>query len=158
MTGEAGVPPGCSAENTPVRPVVELTPEFATSVAYEILEVAQSESRRGVDYFPIDECWVGEDLSIYLRYRLGVDGSYRAGWRIHNPHIDPTSSGYALDSHSQGFYFYHDLAAPPEPEWVDRLGYRWYGYGPTPSLSWEAIVDQQPRIITLRELAAGGAR
>jgi hypothetical protein len=73
------------------------------------------------------------------------------GWRIADPHIDPTSSGYALDAHTQAFYLYHDLPEGPGPAWIDHLGYRWYGFGPEPTSSWEAAVEQQPRVVTLRQ-------
>jgi hypothetical protein len=146
-----GVPPGASPDSVPVRPVVELTPQWAEAVGRKILDVADSDSEHDISATRIDECWVGADLAIYVRHRLGTEQDYRVGRRIADPHIDPTSCGYALDAHSQAVYLYYDLPGPPDPSWIDHLGYRWYGSGPEPTPSWEAAVERQPRVVTLRQ-------
>ncbi|MFC5996817.1 hypothetical protein ACFQE5_21650 [Pseudonocardia hispaniensis] len=145
-------PLGRPEENTPLRPVVELTAEWATAVAQEFVDLVWREQERGLEPLPppVDECWVGQDLAVYIRYRIG---DWRLGRRIPDPHIDPTSGGYALSAREQGFYFFHDLYSPPPREFTDRLGYEWYQCGPEPEpeRSWRYAVEEQPRIATVRE-------
>lgn len=145
-----GVPPGTTPDCVPARPVVELTTEWAAAVAEAILDSADEAGRKGLDPPVIDECWVGGDLAIYLRYRIGPDARVRIGRRIPDSHIDPTSGGYALGLPEQGFAYLHDLAAPPHGPWTDRVGYEWHGYGsPPPQPSWEDAVEGE-RLRTLR--------
>lgn len=151
MTGhEQGVPPGGTPDNTPVRPVVVLTAQWAEDVGRALLHWADDAERKGLSPPAIDEVWVGADLALYVRYRVGAIDEVRVGRRVPNSHIDPTSSGYAESAEKQGFAYLYDLQGPPFVAWVDRLGYQWYCYGPTPQESWEFAVEQQPRLVTLR--------
>lgn len=141
-------PLGQPEKNTPLRPVVELTAEWATAVAREFVDVVREAQEKNLDPPPIDECWVGQDLAMYIRYRIGT---WTLGRRIPDPHIDPTSGGYALGEREQAFYYLYDLHSPPPRAWTDRLGYEWYGFGPQPDPSWEYAVEEMPRIATTRE-------
>ncbi len=143
---------GQPVENAPLRPVVELTPEWATAVAYAFIDVVTSEERQGLDPPQVDECWVAEDLAVYLRYRVGVDGEIKVGTRIPDSNIDPTSAGYALDPRQQAFYFLHDIDTAPPAQWTDQLGYGWFGYESPPQGSWQYAVEELPRIVTVRRL------
>ena len=142
---------GSPAPNTPLRPVVKLTPEWAESVAREFVARIEAERGRGAKQLVVKECWVASDLAICLRY--GVVGNEKdlAARRISNPNIDPTSGGYAETAAQQAFWYYHDLPGLPAGEvWVDRLGYSWDGYGDPPA-SWEDAVERLPRIVTVKE-------
>lgn len=144
-------PLGSPVENAPLRPVVELTPEWATAVASEFLDVVASEERQGLHPAQVDECWVAEDLAIYVRYRVGIDREFKRGTRYPDSHIDPTSAGYARDPREQGFYWLHNIEAASPAQWVDRLGYGWFGHESPPQGSWRYAVEELPRIVTLRE-------
>lgn len=127
---------------------MELTAAWATSVAEAILDSTVAAGRNGLAPPIIDECWVGADLAIYLRYRIGPDARIRIGRRIPDAHIDPTSGGYALGPREQGFAYLHDLQAPPHGPWTDRAGYEWHGYGAPPHLSWcDAVAGARIRTL-----------
>lgn len=153
-SGDEGQRLGRPVQNAPLRPMVELTPEWATAVAHAFLDVVMSEERQGLEPPRVDECWVAEDLAIYLRYRVGIDAQIKVGTRIPDSHIDPTSAGYALDPRQQALYFLHDIDAVPPAQWADRLGYGWFGYESPPRGSWQYAVEELPRIVTVRTLDA----
>jgi hypothetical protein len=93
---------------------------------------------------PIDDCWIGADLALYVRYR---GGDLLLGKRVDDLHLDVTGGGYAIDAASQARNIFHDLYGPPPASWTDRLGYRWSG--PAPEQPWEYALDTQPRIATV---------
>lgn len=124
----------------------------APEAARWAVEVAQA----SVDYhrtyewgeftpFPIDECWVGADLALYVRYSpIGL----RFGKRVAHLEIDVTGSGPAQDAGTQAMYIFHDLYGPPPAQWTDSRGYGWSG-APPETGSWEDAVEHQPRIVTV---------
>lgn len=141
---------GSPEPNTPVRPVVHLTESWTISVAQAFLQVVERERAAGLDPVIIDECWVGTDLAIYIRYTSSFNSGAHAGHRIPNSNIDPTSGGYAEGPDKQGLWFLHDLQGPSESVFVDPLGYEWAGYDPQPE-SWQYCVEQLPRLATVKE-------
>lgn len=145
-----GVPPGRSETNVPVRPVIDLTPEWATAIARQLLGRLDDARQRGWDPPVVDECWIAADRGIYIRYSIPVETNNRVGWIILESNIDPTSGGYALSPEDQGSHYFHTMHTPELPQWTDRLGYGWFRYGSPPRPSWEAAVEQQPRLVTLR--------
>lgn len=151
MSGrERDVPEGRSPENTPVRPVVELTAVWTEEVGRALLRWAEDAERKHLVPPRFDEVWVGDDLALYIRYRVGGEDEVRVGRRISDPHIDPTSGGFAESADKQGFAYLYDLQAPTFVAWTDQSGYQWYGYDPQPRGSWEAAVERQPRRTTIR--------
>jgi hypothetical protein len=147
---EKGPELGSPEPNTPVRPVVHLTGSWAISVARAFLVVVERERAAGLDPVIIDECWVGTDLAIYIRYTSSFNPEAHAGQRIPNSNIDPTSGGYAEDRDKQGLWFLHDLQGPANSVFVDSLGYDWASYDPQPE-SWQYSVEQLPRLATVKE-------
>lgn len=154
MSKESGDEPaqqvGAPTSNTPVRPVVRLTEALAVGVAREILVLADRLTEAGYEPVLIDECWVGEDLAIYIRYTSSFNPVAHAGQRIPNASIDLTSGGYAQDDATQAQWFLHDLQGPAVSVWTDPLGYDWASYDPQPD-SWEYSVEQLPRLATVKE-------
>lgn len=148
-TRAEGIPPGAMPGRVPVRPIVELTPAWARAVADALLAVADQAHATEPESLLIDDCWVGEDLAVYFRYRILRPYEIRLARREPDVSIDLTSGGYALDAQSQGFYLFHDLYAPPPAQWTDPLGYEWYGFGVEDAASWPTAVEQ-PRLVTLR--------
>lgn len=147
---EVGSELGAPGPNTPVRPIIRLTETLAVTVAEEIVKLAERLTKAGSDPVLIDECWVGEDLAIYIRYTSSFNPTAHAGQRITNANIDLTSGGYAEDEATQAQWFLHDLQGPSESVFVDPLGYDWAGYDPQPE-SWQYSVEQLPRLATVKE-------
>jgi hypothetical protein len=101
--------------------------------------------------FPIDECWVGADLALYIRYSpLGM----RFGKRVPDLQDDPTGYGPTEDAATLARYIFYDLYGPPPAQWTDSRGYGWSG-APPETGSWEAAVEHQPRITTVVQGESG---
>lgn len=96
----------------------------------------------------VDECWVGEDLAIYLRY---TQRSRRLGLRLAELTVD-VHSGQGLDvtmrkgisatSAEQAINFFENYVADGPgavSDWADVRGHLWWG--DTPGTSWLDAVE-----------------
>lgn len=121
-------------------------PEWAAAVARAFVEYHRTYRWGAFAPFPIDECWVGADLALYLRYR---PVSLRLGRRVADLHLDVTGSGGPpADAADQARYVFHDLYGPPPPRWTDPRGYAWSGPDPR-TATWADAVGRTPRLVTV---------
>jgi hypothetical protein len=108
--------------------------------------VARGVHRRGVDLPPptIDEVWVGCDLALYVRYRVGAR-PVAARFRLD---VDPTFGDPPSDADLLASDIFHRLRADPGPDaFVDEEGYRWWSDDP-PNAGWRATLPAL-RILTI---------
>ena len=74
----------------------------------------------------IDEVWVGADLALYVRYRLG---RRKVGARLRLD-TDPTSGTAPRGAERLASVLFHFLSGPAACQFIDPDGYRWWGDDP----------------------------
>jgi hypothetical protein len=120
--------------------------DYAGVTGQWAVTVARRLHRRGIETPPplIDETWVGTDLALYLRYRVGAH-KLAARFRLD---VDPSSGAWPTDADQFAAAVFHALPAEPEPDpFVDELGYRWWSAA-VPHIGWPTAVDSR-RIVTI---------
>jgi hypothetical protein len=120
--------------------------EYAGVTGQWAVSVARRVHRRGTGTSPliIDETWVGTDLALYLRYRVGAH-KLAARFRLD---VDPTTGTYPTDAEHLACAVFEALPTEPRAEpFVDEVGYRWWTTA-APHSGWPAAVHSR-RIVTI---------
>jgi hypothetical protein len=94
----------------PTRPPVAETAGWSIEVAGKLVEYIRTYPWGERTPIGVDDCWIGEDLALCLRYRAA---DLLLGKRVSDLHLDVTGGGYAIDSATQAMYIFHDLYGPP---------------------------------------------
>ena len=117
---------------------------WAIAIADALLEVRDARTREGRDpSLPLDDCWIGHDLALYVRYRGGAS---RRAARWADLHLNVLNPTWAVGSvHRQAADIFDDLHGWVPPRYTDQLGYDWWGDDPA---DWEQAVHEQGRVHT----------
>lgn len=119
---------------------VSRSAEFAESVARNFEWVAELNRVAGP---AVDEAWLAEDLSLFVRYHIGMTAF---GVRFDRLDIDPTSESAAGTSREQASNLFHSLHdAPDRPEFTDDASYGWWG--DIPAEGWTHALSAPGRLM-----------
>lgn len=118
-------------------PFTELTPAWAAQVARRVRALGGQSG-----YSPrLVDVWLTDDLALHVRYHIG---NAALAARIGRLDVDPTSMQAPRDSARLASDLFHTLHdAPDRPEWIDELGFGWWG--DVPSDGWPAV-DTRERL------------
>lgn len=128
-------------------------PDWSVEVARQFLEVVGLQRRNGGGRLEADECWVGTDLAVYVRCRIGEHRDLRVARRLAEPHLEITTGRPARHAVDQGVYFVEEFHVLETPLFRDQLGYEWCNIGAPPVATWSELLDQTSRLETLKERA-----
>lgn len=121
-------------------------PANAATLAYDVAATLTARGAEELAAHPhdpaLEDCWVGEDLALYVRYRYGGEPRGHRAAHLDRERLRPE---FGLNARNLARQIWLELGAATDPAYVDREGYRWGGDEPQAPVTWEYVIERMPR-------------
>jgi hypothetical protein len=119
---------------------------WAEGVAVALVEHASAEASSRPMGPTLQDCWVGEDLALYVRYRYADKPVAHRAAEIGPNTVAPD---FTRTRKNAALRVWHELGGSAPPAYVDEQGYAWSGDAPGAPVTWAYVIERMPRTFTV---------